>query len=109
MSGVVVIIAESVPSACHGVVSRYLMRVGTGIYVGTLTPRVRDALWIQAQEFRGRGEMTMIYPSATPQGFTVLGAGKLPKWLVDFDGLTFLKQRLSHDDALQLQRLSYEM
>lgn len=105
MSGVVIIITESVQAACHGVVSRYLMRVGAGIYVGTLTSRVRDAMWLQAQEFRGRGEMTMIYPSVTPQGFTILGSGKSPKWLVDFDGLTFLKKRISRDDALQLQRL----
>lgn len=99
---VVVIEAVSTPAACHGVIARYLPRVGVGLYVGSLTARVRDILWDVACGEATRGSLTMIIPDSSPQGFELRGHGHPKSWLSDWDGLVFLRLPLTKDDLRQL-------
>lgn len=102
--GFVVVEAVNVPDACHGVISRYLLRVGVGVYVGSLSLRVRILMWEQACAKANRGTLTLVYPSATPQGFTLESTGHPAPWLLDFDGLVFLRLPLRKPDVWQLNR-----
>lgn len=84
-----VLVLSAVPEGLRGHVTRWLMEVSAGIYVGHVSPRVRDRLWDIVQDTMGSGRATMVFSARNEQGleFRVLGDPWEP---VDFEGLTLM-------------------
>lgn len=94
----VVLVVESVPDHLRGYLERFLSEVRTGTYVGTLSSRVIDQLWLAVNTHAGPGDVVMITPANTESGFHV-EARRHPRWeLVDYDGWTLPRALISYPD-----------
>jgi CRISPR-associated protein Cas2 len=71
--------------------TRWLLEVQAGVYVGSASKRVREELWALVVGRLGDGEAVMAWSSRTEQGFTLLTAGDSRRVLADFDGLTLVR------------------
>ncbi len=90
----VVLYLSACPSGVRGDVTKWLMEIATGIYVGNLSLRAREALWERICKNAGKGHAVMICPARNEQGFTYYVHNTL--WQpVDFDGLTLMRRPLA--------------
>ncbi|WP_328765427.1 MULTISPECIES: type I-E CRISPR-associated endoribonuclease Cas2e [unclassified Streptomyces] len=91
MPSMVVLATTAVPDHLRGALSRWTTEVVPGIYVGSVSARVRDELWTQVAAVVGDGQAVLIHPAPTEQGYALLTAGTRRRIPVDFDGLTLIK------------------
>jgi CRISPR-associated protein Cas2 len=101
MTSVTVLATTAVPDALRGALSRWTIEVIPGIFVGTLSARVRDELWDAAAAVVGDGAAVLIHTAATEQGFALRTAGTRRRRPIDFDGLTLI--RMAAPTAAQLE------
>jgi CRISPR-associated protein Cas2 len=87
---VTVVITQRVTPSTRGFLTRWLLEISAGVFVGTVSKRVRDGLWTEMCARRGLGALTLIYRAQNEQGFAILTAGKDRRQQRDFDGLTLL-------------------
>lgn len=90
----IVITLTSCPPKLRGDLSKWLCEINTGVYVGNLSARVRDGLWLRVCENLDNGKATMVYSTNNEQHleFRVHNGDWIP---VDFDGITLMKRPLA--------------
>ncbi|MDQ3460509.1 MAG: type I-E CRISPR-associated endoribonuclease Cas2e [Deinococcota bacterium] len=86
----VVIILEKVPKSLRGELTRWMLEVGTGVFVGSVSAMVRDLLWQKCTEKRRAGRCCQLYRTNNEQGFAIRTHGDTNRTAVDFDGLTLI-------------------
>ncbi|MEV4545235.1 type I-E CRISPR-associated endoribonuclease Cas2e [Micromonospora echinaurantiaca] len=87
----VVLAITAVPDHLRGALSRWMIEVTPGMFVGTLSAKVRDELWNAASAVVGDGAaVLLIHPDDTEQGFALRTAGERRRRPIDFDGLTLV-------------------
>ncbi|MEV0281793.1 type I-E CRISPR-associated endoribonuclease Cas2e [Streptomyces sp. NPDC050610] len=91
MPSMVVLATTAVPDHLRGALSRWTIEVVPGIFVGTVSARVRDELWNTTAAVVGDGTAMLIHPAPTEQGFTIHTAGTRRRIPTDFDGLTLMR------------------
>jgi len=91
----VVFILQRVSPSLRGELTRWLLQPHTGLFVGTVSARVRQRLWARINRSLKNGAAIMIYPAPTEQGFVIEAGGLTKKSIQDFEGLTLAKTRLS--------------
>ena len=79
------------PPALRGKLTRWLLQMKAGVYVGTLSHRVRSRLWATTCESIRGGWAVLLYPAKTEQGFEILSCGKAPVVFEDFEGIWLVK------------------
>lgn len=84
---VTVIVLVAAPEGLRGHLTRWMVEVQAGVFVGNLTRRIRDRLWELLSSRIGPGQVVMIEPVKNEQGWTVRTAGRERWYPVDFDGL----------------------
>lgn len=89
----IVLHLNACPSDIRGDVSKWLMEIAAGIYVGQLSHRVREALWNRICKLSGEGSAIMVCSARNEQGFVyyVHNTDWTP---VDFDGITLMRRPL---------------
>jgi CRISPR-associated protein Cas2 len=87
----VVLIVERVSASVRGELTRWLIQPKTGVFVGSISARVRQRLWERVKKARSKGAAVLIYSSDTEQGFRVESVGDTSKMMVDFEGLILPK------------------
>lgn len=97
----VVLTMADCPPRLRGDLSKWLCEIQTGVYVGQLTGRVREAVWKRVCDNLSSGRATMVYSSNGEQHmkFVVYNTTWEP---VDFDGITLMRRplpRKSYDEA----------
>ncbi len=90
MASMVTLATTAVPDRVRGALSRWLVEVAPGLYVGTVSARVRDLLWDAVKEVVGDGAAVLAYPDRNEQGFSLRTAGVRRRVPTDFDGLTLV-------------------
>lgn len=90
MASMVVLAITAVPDHLRGALSRWLIEVTPGMFVGTISAKVRDELWNATSAVVGDGAAVLIHPDDTEQGFSLRTAGERRRRPVDFDGLTLI-------------------
>ena len=89
---------SKVPQGLRGHLTRWLMEVAPGVFVGRVSARVRDALWAIVTEGLEGGTALMVLPAQNEQGFAVRSAGH--RWTpVDLDGVVALRRPPANDTA----------
>jgi CRISPR-associated protein Cas2 len=86
-----VLATTAVPDHLRGALSRWTIEVVPGIFVGTVSARVRDELWTATSQVVGDGAAVLIHPAPTEQGYTIRTAGTRRRVPIDFDGLTLMQ------------------
>jgi CRISPR-associated protein Cas2 len=90
MASMVVLATTAVPEHLRGALSRWMIEAAPGLYVGTVSARVRDELWNTATAVVGDGAAVLIHPDNTEQGYSLRTAGERRRRPIDFDGLTLV-------------------
>lgn len=85
------ILLEKVPVGLRGELTRWLIQVRTGVFVGRVSAQVRDLLWEKVCDGRGTGGAMLIYQTNTEQGFAIRTDGETKREVVDFDGLQLIR------------------
>lgn len=85
-----VLIVSRVTPALRGALTRWLLEVHPGVFVGTVSARVRARLWAMVQGRRRLGACTLISSAKNEQGFAIAANGDPRRALRDYDGLQLL-------------------
>jgi CRISPR-associated protein Cas2 len=91
VASMIVLSTTAVPDHLRGALSRWLIEVMPGMYVGTVSARVRDELWKAVVGSVGDGAAVLVHPDNTEQGFSLRTTGDRRRQPVDFDGLTLVR------------------
>lgn len=85
----IVVVLTVSPPRLRGHLTRWLLEISPGVYVGKVSARVRELLWKQILDNIGGGRAVMVYPTDNEQGMTFKVHGQ--EWQpVDFDGLELI-------------------
>jgi len=85
----VVLVLTACPAGLRGHLTRWLLEVSAGVFVGRVTARVRDLMWERVVELSKDGRAIMIYSVRGEQGL----AFKVHRhdWkTVDMDGIELM-------------------
>lgn len=86
-----IIVLTDCPPKLRGDLTKWLIEINTGVYVGRVNPRVREGLWRRVIENLKHGRATMVYRSNNEQHmeFRVHNTTWQP---VDFEGITLMRR-----------------
>ena len=85
----VVLTLSSCPPSLRGDMTKWLLEIETGVYVGRVTARVKDMLWDRVIHSLEEGRAVLVHSSKSEQHFDILvhNSNLTP---VDFDGITLM-------------------
>jgi CRISPR-associated protein Cas2 len=93
----VVINTTAVPDHVRGALTRWLTEPAPGLYVGTVSNRVREELWKIVAVSLGDGHAVCIHPDDNEQHFTMRTAGERRRVIFDSDGLQLVRFTAAQD------------
>ncbi|MFI5560820.1 type I-E CRISPR-associated endoribonuclease Cas2e [Amycolatopsis japonica] len=87
-----VIVLTAVPPGLRGHLTRWLLEISPGVYVGYVSARVRELIWERIVEFVAEGRALMVHSAHGEQRleFQVHGHDWTP---VDYDGITLMRRQ----------------
>ena len=85
------LVLEKVSPSLLGECTRYLIQVGTGVFIGTLNAIVREKLWETVKQKSEEGNCLLAYSTNNEQGFSMETFGNPRRTVIDFDGLQLIK------------------
>jgi len=86
-----VMILEKVPVGVRGELTRWLVEVKTGIFVGHVSARVRDELWEKYEKAKRVGGITQIWSTNTEQKFQMRMSGDTSRQIIELEGLQLIR------------------
>jgi CRISPR-associated protein Cas2 len=86
---VIVLVLTACPAGLRGQLTRWLLEITPGVFVGHVTARVREHLWARVCELTSTGRALMVYQTRSEQrlAFEVFHHDWVP---TDFDGITLM-------------------
>lgn len=93
-----VIVVAACPVGLRGHLTRWLLEISAGVFVGKVSSRVRDLLWLRTLDMVKNGRAIMVYSANNEQGleFKVHRHEWTP---VEIEGLTLMLRPNSPADA----------
>ncbi|MFJ3159689.1 type I-E CRISPR-associated endoribonuclease Cas2e [Streptomyces kanasensis] len=86
-----VIVLTNCPVGLRGLLTRWLLEISPGVYLGNPSARIRDMLWQEVQQHTGQGRALLAHTTNTEQGFTFRTHDH--KWHpTDYEGLTLIRR-----------------
>ncbi|MFG2646004.1 type I-E CRISPR-associated endoribonuclease Cas2e [Streptomyces sp. NPDC048370] len=84
-----VIVLTNCPAGLRGFLTRWLLEISAGVFVGNPSARIRDALWNEVQQYAGQGRALLAHTTNNEQGYTFRTFDHV--WNpVDHQGLTLI-------------------
>lgn len=84
-----VIVVTACPAGLRGHLTRWLLEISPGVFVGTVNKRVRSLLWVRVLEMVQTGRALMVYRASNEQGLAL--EVHEHEWApVDCEGLTLM-------------------
>lgn len=65
-----VIILTNCPTGLRGFLTRWLLEISPGVFLGAPSTRVREALWTEVRRYAGQGRALLAYQTNNEQGYT---------------------------------------
>lgn len=94
----ITLVLSKVPEGIRGHLTKWLLEVAPGVFVGRVSSRIRDHLWDITCENIGEGTAIMVIAARNEQGFTVRNVGH--RWKpVDLDGFIALRRPPANDTS----------
>lgn len=102
----VVMCLEKVPRSLRGEITRWLVEVDRGVFVGRVSATVREMLWSRVIRRAGGGRCILAYSGKSEQGFFLVFHGYEDRWVRDFDGIALVTVRNAEANrkAMKLRR-----
>ena len=89
------------PPKLRGDLSKWLCEINTGVYVGNVSSRVRDALWERVCQNLKNGQATLVFTAAGEQRMDFRTHNTT--WeTVDFDGIKLMRRPLPQTQQSQI-------
>lgn len=87
----IVITLTDCPPKLRGDLSKWLLEINAGVYVGKVSARVREELWLRICQNIAQGRATMVFSTNNEQGldFRVHNTSWIP---VDFEGVQLIRR-----------------
>ena len=99
----VVLLLSRTPPRLAGLLTRWLVEIHGGVYVGNVSASIRRSIWERVLSDVGKGRALMVFPSRTEQGLEFIAHNH--DWEVaDFDGLQLVRKP-TEDEALRRHAL----
>lgn len=86
-------VLERVPKSVRGELTRWIVEVQTGVFVGSVSALVRDLLWEKCLKGGAGGRCCQVYSTNNEQGFLLRVAGDERRTIVDLDGVVLPAMR----------------
>ena len=111
----VVIAIENAPAKLRGELTKWLMEVKAGIFVGTVSAIVREKLWEKVDKEEKKKGAVLLYSQDNEQGFSMEMSGFPTRNVIDLDGAQLIhvskkespvENNLNMDDPENIQNLS---
>ncbi|MDE3720450.1 MULTISPECIES: type I-E CRISPR-associated endoribonuclease Cas2e [Nocardiopsis] len=64
-----VLVLTNCPKGLRGLLTRWLLEISSGVFVGRPSRRVRDLLWEEVRQYAGQGRALLVYANDSEQGF----------------------------------------
>ncbi|WP_367569137.1 type I-E CRISPR-associated endoribonuclease Cas2e [Lacrimispora sp.] len=98
-----VVTLTNVPSSLRGDLTKWLQEISTGVYVGNINARIREALWKRIIDNIKQGQATMSYAKRNEIGYDFM-VHNTKREVIYYDGipLVFLPKELSSTPLQQL-------
>lgn len=87
------IVLIAAPPGLRGHLTRWMVEVHAGVFVGDLSRRIRDRLWDLLSARIRDGQVVLVESAPNEQGWTVRTAGQNRWTPTDFDGLILSARR----------------
>lgn len=86
-----VLVIESCSKSLRGELTKWLLEVKPGTYVGKINSMVRDKIWEKYIVSKSRLNALMVYDSNNEQGFKILMHGEPTRSVIDLDGIQMIQ------------------
>lgn len=86
-----VIVTEAAPPRLRGYLSRWLLEVRAGVYLGDYSVRVREKLWKVVSREILEGNAVMAWSANSESGFAFVTTGKNRREPVDWEGFSLVR------------------
>jgi CRISPR-associated protein Cas2 len=88
---VTVIVLTNCPPGLRGFLTRWLLEISAGVFIGNPSARIRDLLWDEVQQYAGQGRALLAHTTNNEQGFTFRTHDH--DWHpVDHEGVTLIRR-----------------
>jgi len=104
----VVMMLEKVSVSLRGELTRWLVEIKTGVYIGDVNAMVRDRLWEKCTGRRGAGSVFQAWSTNNEQGFTMRMEGENGRSVIDWEGVQLIQENGDWLDAVQKRRIIEE-
>ncbi|MFE9459697.1 type I-E CRISPR-associated endoribonuclease Cas2e [Streptomyces californicus] len=64
-----VIVLTNCPVGLRGFLTRWLLEISPGVFLGAPSTRIRDLLWAEVREYAGQGRALLAYRTDNEQGY----------------------------------------
>ncbi|MFJ4733651.1 type I-E CRISPR-associated endoribonuclease Cas2e [Streptomyces sp. NPDC088770] len=86
-----VIVLTNCPPGLRGFLTRWLLEISAGVFIGNPSARIRDLLWAEVQQYADQGRALLAHTTNNEQGFTFRTHDHA--WHpVDHEGLTLIRR-----------------
>lgn len=101
----IVVSVTNCPPKLRGDLSKWLLEINTGVYVGNINARVREALWKRICENISNGQATMVFNAQNEQhmDFYVHNTNLKP---IDFNGIKLMLHPEQDNNASYISELN---
>lgn len=85
----IVLVLTACPPGLRGYLTRWLLEISAGVFVGKVSKRVRELMWERTVEMVRSGRAIMVFSARNEQGLSFLVHGH--HWSpIDVDGITLM-------------------
>lgn len=85
-----VIVLENAPARLRGRLAVWMLEIRAGVYVGRVSPKVREMLWENVLAGIEDGNAVMVWDTPTDSGFSFRTHGPNRRMPADFNGMTLV-------------------
>ncbi|MFD5491708.1 type I-E CRISPR-associated endoribonuclease Cas2e [Streptomyces sp. NPDC127091] len=86
-----VIVLTNCPAGLRGFLTRWLLEISVGVFIGNPSARIRDVLWDEVQQYAGQGRALLAHTTNNEQGFTFRTHDH--NWHpIDHEGITLIRR-----------------
>ncbi|WP_327731299.1 type I-E CRISPR-associated endoribonuclease Cas2e [Streptomyces sp. NBC_00487] len=86
-----VIVLTNCPPGLRGFLTRWLLEISAGVFIGNPSARIRDALWDEVQQYAGQGRALLAHTTNNEQGF-IFRTHDHTWHPADHEGLTLIRR-----------------
>ncbi|SFK99647.1 CRISPR-associated protein Cas2 [Lachnospiraceae bacterium KH1T2] len=87
----VVMVMEKVSESLRGELTRYMLELKAGVFVGQLNAKVTELLWKKVSDEIKEGNAILVRSDNSEQGYSIKVVGESKRSIEDYDGISLIK------------------